>query len=318
MKIRKPIVYLLFSLSIVSCSRTYDIVIYGGTSAGVAAAISASRNNKRVIIIEPGSRLGGLTAGGLGQTDVGIQETLGGIAGEFYENVFAYYSLDSNCKWQERASYEPEGTHSKADPLGNRMWTFEPSAALSILNTMLSRERVDIKYNEKLDRRYGVKISGNRIESITSLEGNVYKGQIFIDATYEGDLMAAAGVSYTIGRESNSVYGETLNGVQKPDFGMALRGRETLNAGNHNFKRGVDPYITEGDPGSGLLPYINPYDPGEDGEGDRKIQAYCYRLCLTDHPQNRIEITRPDGYDELETMNCCCVISRPALMWSPG
>ncbi|MBS3775914.1 MAG: FAD-dependent oxidoreductase, partial [Bacteroidales bacterium] len=120
-----------------------------------------------------------------------------------------------------------------------------------------------------------------------------------IDATYEGDLMAAAGVTYTIGRESNYKYGETLNGVQANKISLSLRGTVSRNGKHHNFVTGVDPYVEEGDKSSGLLPYINEDGPGITGSGDKKIQAYCFRMCLTDNPENRIPFEKPKGYKEI-------------------
>jgi hypothetical protein len=114
----------------------------------------------------------------------------------------------------------------------------------------------------------------------------VYAGKRFIDATYEGDLMALAGVSYTVGREANAKFGETLNGVQ------------TRNATHHQFVPAVDPYVVKGQPQSGLLPGVHGESPGMEGAADQRLQAYCFRMCLTDAPQNRIPFEQPAGYDE--------------------
>ncbi|MEM9142907.1 MAG: FAD-dependent oxidoreductase, partial [Bacteroidota bacterium] len=138
-----------------------------------------------------------------------------------------------------------------------------------------------------------------QIRSLAMESGKVFLGKMFIDATYEGDLMAAAGVGYTQGRESNEAYGETLNGVQANQINTSLLGTVSRNAFNHNFTAGVDPYITKGDPQSGLLPNVNE-KPGLEGEGDQKIQAYCFRMCLTDHPDNRIPFVKPKDYRALD------------------
>jgi hypothetical protein len=180
------------------------------------------------------------------------------------------------------------------------MWTFEPSAALAVYKQMMGKENIKLIYGEKLDRKSGVKKSNNEIVEIVMLSGRSFKGQMFIDATYEGDLMAAAGVSYVIGRESNKEYGESLNGVQANKVSLTLRGRVSRNSLHHNFIDGVDPYIVKGDPSSGLLPFITEGGPGIDGRGDNKIQAYCFRMTLTDHPENRIPFSKPDDYNELE------------------
>jgi hypothetical protein len=275
----------------------YDIVIYGGTSAGIAAAIQAKRMNKSVILIEPDNRIGGLTTGGLGQTDIGNKIAIGGISREFYERVKAHYDQPENWKWQKREEYR-DGGQTRTGPEENAMWTFEPSAALAIYEKWLEEDQISVVKNEKLDRENGVVKENGKITSITTLNGNTYTGKVFIDATYEGDLLASAGVSYRTGRESNSDFGETLNGVHTKLTDTTMSGLPAHNAINHNFVDGVDPYVVAGDPSSGLLPYINPDGPGIEGQGDKNLQAYCYRMCLTDHPENRIPFEKPAGYDE--------------------
>ena len=275
-----------------------DIIIYGGTSAGVAAAIQASRVGKSVILIEPTNRLGGLTTGGLGQTDIGNKQAIGGISREFYENIKKYYDNPESWKWQERSSYM-DGGQTRTEEGEATMWTFEPSAALKVYHQMIEKEKMDIRYGQRLDRSSGVVMNGTRIASITMESGEAYTAKMFIDATYEGDLLAAAGVSYTVGREANSQYGETLNGVQPSDTSRTITGMPSRNGMKHNFVQGVDPYVVPGDPTSGLLPGINPEPLAPEGTGDNKIQAYCYRMCLTDHPDNRIPFEKPKGYDEI-------------------
>ena len=167
------------------------------------------------------------------------------------------------------------------------MWTFEPSAALAILEGWERRDGLEIWRGEWLDREHGVEKKNGRIVSIKTLSGRVYRGKVFVDATYEGDLMAAAEVRYTVGREANAIYGETLNGNQ-PEL-----------AKYHQLNEGTDPYVVKGNPKSGLLPGIEPYNPNERiGDGDKRVQAYCFRMCLTDDPANRIPFAKPDGYDE--------------------
>ena len=272
----------------------YDIVIYGGTSGGIAAAIQTSRMGKSVVLIEPSQRLGGLTTGGLGATDIGNKQAIGGISREFYKNIKDYYANPANWKWQTREEYQQD----RNDPVQDAMWTFEPSAALKVYEKMIEPENIDIIYGERLNRQDGVIKKGTRIIQITMESGRSFKGKMFIDATYEGDLMATAGVSYTIGRESNSQYGETLNGVQANKTSLTLRGTISRNGYNHNFIEGVDPYVKKGDPSSGILPFIEKDPPAPDGTGDNRIQAYCYRMTLTDHPDNRISFIKPDGYNE--------------------
>ena len=278
-------------------SKKYDIVVYGGTSAGVAAAIQASRMGKSVVLIEPTNRVGGLTTGGLGQTDIGNKQAIGGISREFYENIKKYYDDPKNWKWEKRSEYI-DGGQTRTEEGESSMWTFEPSAALKVYHDMLSNEKIKLVYEERLNRASGVNKVGGKIQTITMESGKKFVGKVFLDATYEGDLMAAAGVSYAVGRESNDEYGETLNGVQANNFNLSLTKLVSKNAFNHNFIQGVDPYIEKGNPESGLLPNVNE-KPGLEGAGDDKIQAYCFRMCLTDHPENRIPFKKPANYDEI-------------------
>ena len=288
----------LHGFSVVPPGQTsFDIVIYGGTSAGISAAIQSSRMGKSVVLIEPTQRIGGLTTGGLGQTDIGNKQAIGGISREFYQNIKKYYDDPANWKWQTKEEYR-DGGQTKTSVGEDAMWTFEPSAALKVYQKMIAAEYIKLIYGEQLNRKNGVKNQGAKIIEIVMENGNSYKGKIFIDATYEGDLLATAGVSYTVGRESNQEYGETLNGVQANDFNITLRGTVSRNSANHNFIDGVDPYIVKGDPSSGLLPFITKGGPGIDGRGDKGIQAYCFRMTLTDYPENRIPFEKPENYNE--------------------
>lgn len=290
---------LFFGFVLETKSQTsYDIVIYGGTSAGIAAAIQSSRMGKSVLLIEPTRRIGGLTTGGLGQTDIGNKQAIGGISREFYQNIKKYYDNPANWKWQSSAEYR-DGGQTRTKKGEDAMWTFEPSAALKVYKQMIDKENIDLVYGERLNRKNGVVKNGSRITEIRMENGNSYKGQQFIDATYEGDLMATTGVSYTVGRESNKQYGETLDGVQANDYSITLRGTVSRNSVNLNFIDGVDPYIVKGDPSSGLLPYIIKGGPGIDGRGDKGIQAYGFRMTLTDVPENRIPFQKPENYNEL-------------------
>ncbi|MCF7974070.1 MAG: FAD-dependent oxidoreductase [Phycisphaerae bacterium] len=266
----------------------HDVVIYGGTCAGIAAAVQVRRMGGSVVVIEPSSRIGGLTTGGLGQTDIGNKAAIGGVAREFYQRVRQYYSDPNHWTWQAHDSYRSSG-QSRTGDTEDTMWTFEPSAALSIMQDLVREHRIPVVSRQRLDRTArGVNREGPRIVAITLENGQTFRGRVFIDATYEGDLLAAAGVSYTVGRESNATYHETLNGVQ------------TRHAEYHQFLPGVDPYIRPGDPNSGLLPGIDPAGPGIEGQGDRRVQAFCFRMCLTDHPENRIPFVQPAQYDPLQ------------------
>ncbi|MDN5214914.1 FAD-dependent oxidoreductase [Fulvivirgaceae bacterium BMA12] len=274
-----------------------DVIIYGGTSAGISAAIQTARLGKSVVLIEPTNRLGGLTTGGLGQTDIGNKQVIGGISREFYQNIRRYYEDSVNWVWQMRSEYK-DGGQTRTNKNEDAMWTFEPSAALKVYHDMIKGLDIRIIYSQRLNRTTGVSKTDNTIKSITMESGNKYYGKMFIDATYEGDLIATAGVSYTIGREANAQYGESLNGVQANDTSRTLSGGLSANARHHNFVQGVDPYVVPGDSSSGLLPGINP-TVKEDGSADKHIQAYCFRMCLTDHPDNRIPFEKPENYDEL-------------------
>lgn len=278
--------------------KDYDLVVYGGTSSGIASAIQASRMEKSVVLIEQTNRIGGLTTGGLGQTDIGNKHVVGGISREFYQNIRKHYGDPANWKWQGRDEYQ-DGGQTRTLEGEDAMWTFEPSAALNVYHRMLAREEIELVYGQRLNRQSGVRKDGARIVEIAMETGEVYRGKMFIDASYEGDLMAAAGVSYFVGREGNGEFEETLNGVQANYFHPKLDGYASLNAGNHNFVPGVDPYVVKGDPSSGLLPYITEGGkPGLQGSENRGVQAYCFRMTLTDHPENRISFAKPAGYDE--------------------
>lgn len=262
-----------------------DIVIYGGTSAGIVAGIQARAMGKSVVVIEAGQREGGLTTGGLGQTDIGNKQVIGGLSREFYRRIARHYSDPSAWKWQKREAYR-DGGQTRTSKAEQSMWTFEPGAALKVYRDWIAETGLEVVRGGSLDRENGVRTKGGRIVRIVMKSGRVFSGKVFLDCTYEGDLMAAAGVDYTVGREAASQYGETLNGVQ------------TRMAKHHQFVKGVDPYVKPGDPASGLLPFIDPAGPGEEGAADHRVQAYCFRMCLTDHPGNRIPFAKPEGYNE--------------------
>ena len=266
--------------------RTPDLVIYGATPAGISALMQARKMGYEATLIEPTRRIGGLTTGGLGQTDIGNKAAFGGLARKFYKDIKAYYEKDSAWKFQRRDDYKPRG-QSCWERGEDSMWTFEPSAALKVLEHWEKDNALRIVRGERLDRGPGgVTVENGRITAIRTESGKTFRAKMFIDATYEGDLMAAAGVSYTVGREANSVYGETISGIQR-----ALMK-------NHQLADGIDPYVTKGDPSSGLLPGVEKDCPEPDGSGDRRVQAYCFRMCLTDDPANRIPFKKPAGYRE--------------------
>lgn len=268
--------------------RRADVIVYGGTSAAVIAAVQVKKMGKSVIVVSPDKHLGGLSSGGLGFTDTGNKEVIGGLSREFYQRLYAHYQKDASWNWQKQSEYGNKGQGTPAiDGTNRTMWIFEPHAAEQVFENFVKENTITIYRDEWLDRSAnGVRKTGNAIRSFRTLSGTVYEGKMFIDATYEGDLMAAAGVRYHVGREANSVYGETHNGVQ---VGVFHHG--------HHFKTDVSPYRVAGDPKSGLLAEVSDQPPGENGTGDNKIQAYCFRMCLSNHPDNRIPFAKPDGYD---------------------
>ncbi|MDR0354092.1 MAG: FAD-dependent oxidoreductase [Opitutaceae bacterium] len=262
-----------------------DVIIYGATPSGIAAAVEASRMGCSVIILEPGRFIGGMMTGGLGATDKGVVWTVGGLAREFFEEIWRYYLDPSVWKYEDRAAYLPRHgqTHTKDMQC---QWYFEPHVAKLVFDRWLEKARpaVTLLRGERLDRAAGVEKQDAAITRITMESGRTFSGACFIDASYEGDLMAAAGVDFVIGREPNSRYGETLNGIRLDDADEL----ET-----------IDPFIEPGNPASGLLPRIEPRAPGRHGEGDHRVQAYNYRLCLTALEENRVPITRPPDYNPL-------------------
>ena len=265
-----------------------DVVIYGGTSGGIAAALQAARMGRTAVLVEPTRFLGGLTTGGLGATDIGNKRAIGGIAREFYGRIWKHYQQPAAWSRQKREEYVNR-RGSAIDPSETTLWTFEPHVATKVYDELLREAgpRITVVLGERLDLApgRGVVKEGARIQRIVMESGRAFTGRMFIDATYEGDLMARAGVSYHVGREANSTYGETLNGVQ------------TGRAVSHQFIRPVDPYVKPGDRSSGLLPGINAEGPGEEFSGDRKVQAYNFRLCTTDVPENRRPWEKPANYD---------------------
>lgn len=254
---------LILLLTAGGCTRTleYDICVYGGTSSGVIAAYSAAMQGKTVVVVEPGHRAGGLSSGGLGQTDIGNKQAVEGLSLDFYRRVGQHY-----------------GELEK--------WIFEPKVALGIFNDYIERGGVDMLYGHRIlsADKHGTRIESIRLQDTGNPLGRtVVRAKQYIDSSYEGDLMARAGVSYVVGREDNDLYGETWNGVHM---------RPT-----HQFPDGVDPYVIKGDSTSGLLWGISDGTLAPEGSGDDKVQAYNFRICLTDVPENSLPIERPADYD---------------------
>jgi hypothetical protein len=251
-------------------ANTYnvDVCIYGGTAGGVIAAYTAKKYGKSVLLIEPGKMLGGMTTGGLGQTDIGNKQAITGLSRQFYQKVGKKYGVDEQ-------------------------WTFEPHVAQEVLNEYISSANVEvllekqvIKVNKKGTVIQSVLVKDPENKNATSVE---VRAKEFIDCSYEGDLLALAGVAYVVGREDNKQYNETLNGFQLPEY--------FKQSGKHQFPDVVDPYKTPGVPSSGLLYGISTEKVQPTGTGDKKVQTYNFRICLTDSVQNSIPISRPADYD---------------------
>ncbi|MBO5311840.1 MAG: FAD-dependent oxidoreductase [Bacteroidales bacterium] len=259
MKRLSGFVILLPMLIACAGSGEYDVCVYGGNSASVMAAYSAAQMGSDVVVVSPDMRVGGLTTGGLGYTDIGNKQAVVGVAKQFYRKIGEHYG-----KLEQ--------------------WVFEPSVALEIMEQYLDHPRIKVYKGYRLDE---VVKDGTDITSISAVGENgdtlVFSARNFVDGTYEGDLMAKAGVSYHVGREANEVYGETWNGVQ------LMKG--------HQFPDGVDPYVVKGRPDSGLLWGISTQSLLPDGSADTLVQAYNYRICLTDSLENMVPITRPENYD---------------------
>jgi len=280
--------FIALGLTVPKKEYSADLIIYGGTSAAITAAVEAVNSGISVIVVSPDKHLGGLSSGGLGFTDTGNKAVIGGLAREFYHQIYMHYDQEKSWNWQKKSEYGNQGQGTPAvDGTNRTMWIFEPHAAEKVFETWVKDKKIQVLREEYLNRdQGGIVMDGNRIQSIKTLSGKTFRGKMFIDATYEGDLMALAGVSYHVGREANSVYGEKWNGIQ---VGVLHHG--------HWFKSDISPYVIPGDKSSGLLFGVSAEDPGVYGEGDKRVQAYCFRLCLTDHEANRVPFKKPKNYN---------------------
>ncbi|MFN3244937.1 MAG: FAD-dependent oxidoreductase [Planctomycetota bacterium] len=264
--------------------RRADVCVYGATSAGIIAALRATRLGLEVVLLDADGWVGGLTTSGLGATDVGNQDAIGGLSRSFYQRLRDHYDRPEAWTWQTREQFGGRGHRPGEDAA----WTFEPSVAQATFAAMLAEHGV-VPVRTRLRRDgHGVDKRGTRVEAIHCEDGTTVRARVFLDCSYEGDLFAAAGCAWFVGREAGDVYGETLNGVQ------------IERAVKHQFDRPVDPFVVPGDQGSGLLAHVHAGDPGEQGDGDRRVQAYCLRMCATDHPDNRVPWPKPADYDERE------------------
>jgi hypothetical protein len=241
-------------------TQSFDLVVYGATAGGVTTAIAGARQGLKTVLLEPGRHVGGMATGGLSRTDVGKREVIGGLALEFYYRVGERYDM--------RRFNNPV------------VWFYEPKVGEQVMRDWLKQAGVTLLENHRLREKTGVRKEGTRIAAIVMENGAVFEGRVFADCTYEGDLMAQAGVSYTWGRESVGQYGESLAGVRD----RTPKHQFTVN-------------IAARDREKGLLPEISPDPPGAPGASDRRVQAYNLRVIATDDPANRIPWPKPRGYD---------------------
>jgi hypothetical protein len=237
-----------------------DVCIYGGTSAGVIAAYTTQKLGKKAVLIEPGRHLGGMSSGGLGYTDIGNKYAITGLARDFYRRIGQHYG-----KFEQ--------------------WTFEPHVAEDIFKQYVSQGKFQVLYETRLKdvKKDGTRITEVVLENVADRTTVTVRAKVYMDCGYEGDLMAKAGVSYVVGREDNKDYNETINGVQLME--------------GHQFPNGIDPYIIPGKPESGMVWGVSRETLQLKGTGDKKVQAYNYRICLTSDKNNMVPITRPKGYD---------------------
>ncbi|KAF4460313.1 hypothetical protein FALBO_12912 [Fusarium albosuccineum] len=273
-------------------AQEYDVVIYGNTVAAMAAAIQTVRMKKTVAIVFPGNTIGGLTASGLGWTDSKNGNAIGGIAREFYGKVYAHYRKSGAWKRETRSKYISRKIGAQPGPAIDDskkvQWTFEPKVAEYIWENWMKDGKIPVYRNQAIDRsKSGVVKKGGRITSFKTLDGTVFKAKMFIDAGYEGDLMATAGIPYRVGREAKSAYSESAAGV-------AINSANTLSK--------IDPYMKKGDPKSGLLYGVDRIigdTKSVAGNADPiRLQSYNYRLCLTKEAGNRVPFSKPAGYNE--------------------
>ncbi len=287
MKINR-IIYLLAVLLLVSCAQEtdYDVCVYGESASGVVAAIQAARMDKDVVLISKNTHVGGLATSGLTATDINKHLTIGGIAAEFYGRIYDYYLQENVWRNQTREQFMEstlKRTYRGRNEAREIQWVYESGVAEKIMKEMLEEAGVEIMYNTRLiENDSAVKKSCGKIRSIVFEDGTSLSAKMFIDASYTGDLMAVSGVSYIVGRESNEQYGETFNGIR-----VAYEPERDLSF--------ISPYDKDGN----ILPYVDSAIWGKQGEADGRTQAYCYRVTLTDDPENMVPVECPENYNPL-------------------
>jgi hypothetical protein len=263
-----------------------DVVIYGDASGGVTAAVQAARMGKSAILVSQYGHLGGMTSSGLGWTDLGNEAILGGIAREFYHRLYRHYQQPEAWTQQRREDYSNAGQGVPTfNPKTELASTFEPKVAEAVFHALVKEAGVKVIHG-RIDLARGADKLGKRIVGIRLEDGTVVRGKMFIDASYEGDLLPLAGVTFVVGREANAEFGESGNG----NTGVARK---------NQLPGGIDPYATPGDAASGLLPGVNRDLGGLKGDGDHRLQAYCYRMVLTNAAANRLPVEQPANYDEV-------------------
>lgn len=287
---------LILSASLTNAETfTADICVYGGTSGGVSAAVQGARMGKSVILLEPGRHLGGMTSGGLSAVDIGDPRSVGGIAREYFTKLAA--TTGTVLSWDR-----PFENGGKGGPATGGAYAIEPHNAEALFDAMVEEAGVKVVRGARIA---AIEHDRTRIVSLALESGDSVRARMFIDTTYEGDLMARSGVSYTQQREGNAKYGETYNGIHyaekyQPRTGHLMpgsNGRVPGGQGVWDRDFPLDPYVVKGDPASGLLPLVNPGEPGNPGDPAPGVQAYCYRLCLTTDPKNSLPIEPPSDYD---------------------
>lgn len=274
-------ILLTFALALTASAAPVetDLCIYGGTSAGVIAAVQAATMGKKVVLVEAGQHLGGMSVEGLGGTDIDNHKefqnspAVGGLALEFYRRVSAQYG---------KAAAFDEMVRTRAKQSG--LWRFEPHVAEAVWDAWVAEAGITVLRGHRLKESDGVTKDGVRITALHFENGAEVRAKMFIDATYEGDLLAFAGIRFVVGREGNAKYGETKNGIR-------------TDTKHGQFDKRIDPYRVPGDATSGVIFGVQDTPLGTQGEPDESIQGYCFRLCLTKNPANRIAIAKPSNYD---------------------
>jgi hypothetical protein len=262
-----------------------DIVVYGDAAVGVTAAVQSARMGKSVILVSQYDHLGGMTSSGLGWTDIGNTSILGGISREFYHRVHLHYQNPDAWFNQSKDQFPKMGQGARAfDSKTELASVFEPKVAEMIFDHLVAETGVKV-VKGCLNLKNGVTMDGQRITAMHLEDGADIGGKMFIDASYEGDLLYVAGITFRVGREANTEYGESGNGI-------------TGDLPKNQLPHGINPYVIPGDPASGLLPGVNPAMGGGRGDADHRLQAFCYRMVMTDVPANRITVSKPADYNE--------------------